>query len=365
MKSILQEASSIERAIDKAWNEAGKPKEFTIKILDQGERNFLGLTRRPAIVSILYKPEKSTYHQPRPRRDRNSAASSRKNDRSRRNDNSSSRSRGDRSNNGYERTNREEVRAERPRQSVEAPKREEMNAWRDEWKQSVTNNLREMLRNMSIKTSFQTAITDDRVLTITFKSALLQDEEEQRMLFASLSYLSIQFLKREYKNRFTGFRIVVTGPAPKKREAAKEADASEKSEKAPRAEKKERTEKKATSSHAKKEDKARSPRGRRQKSAPLGVSDDTTHVDEQLKFAKQQLAEEGDLADVLEQVTADKSKDVAPAEKEAAPAKAENPATQKAKPAAKSEKAVKPLKKDAKYQPFFVLPEENESNDDA
>jgi predicted RNA-binding protein Jag len=74
MKSILQEANSIERAIDKAWNEAGKPKEFTIRVLDEGERNFLGLSRRPAIVSIFYKPEKVTT--PQYRRDKTDEKSS-------------------------------------------------------------------------------------------------------------------------------------------------------------------------------------------------------------------------------------------------------------------------------------------------
>ena len=63
MKSMLHEASSIISAIEKAWTESGKPSEFTIKILEEGEKGFLGFAKRPAIVSITFNavkvPEKS------------------------------------------------------------------------------------------------------------------------------------------------------------------------------------------------------------------------------------------------------------------------------------------------------------------
>src|SRR3989304_9153035 len=58
MKSILHEGASIVKAIEKAWKESGKPSEFTVNVLEVGEKNFLGLTKRPAVVSISYDPRK-------------------------------------------------------------------------------------------------------------------------------------------------------------------------------------------------------------------------------------------------------------------------------------------------------------------
>src|SRR5258708_34816791 len=58
MKSMLHEASSVIKAIEKAWIESGKPLEFTINIHEVGEKNFFGFTKRPAIVSITYDPRK-------------------------------------------------------------------------------------------------------------------------------------------------------------------------------------------------------------------------------------------------------------------------------------------------------------------
>ena len=67
MKSMLHEASSIINAIEKAWTESGKPSEFTIKILEEGQKGFLGFTKRPAIVSITFNavkaPEKSKFRE--------------------------------------------------------------------------------------------------------------------------------------------------------------------------------------------------------------------------------------------------------------------------------------------------------------
>ena len=55
MKSMLHEASCIIKAIEKAWTESGKPREFTVNVLEPGEKGFLGMTKRPAVVSITYQ----------------------------------------------------------------------------------------------------------------------------------------------------------------------------------------------------------------------------------------------------------------------------------------------------------------------
>jgi len=58
MKSMLLEASTVEKAIEEAWNEVGKPAEFTIKILDAGKKGFFWFKKSPAIISITYDPRK-------------------------------------------------------------------------------------------------------------------------------------------------------------------------------------------------------------------------------------------------------------------------------------------------------------------
>jgi hypothetical protein len=61
MKSIVEVASTIVKAIQQAWERAGKPREFTIKILEEPETNFLGLTRKPAKIAFLFSEKALIY----------------------------------------------------------------------------------------------------------------------------------------------------------------------------------------------------------------------------------------------------------------------------------------------------------------
>lgn len=66
MKSIMEEASSILKAIEKCWTRAGKPQEFSVKILEKPEKYFFGLCKKPAKVALLYKDgEQGGYHKDR------------------------------------------------------------------------------------------------------------------------------------------------------------------------------------------------------------------------------------------------------------------------------------------------------------
>lgn len=57
MKSLVQEASTIAKAIKQAWEIAGKPRDFSVKILEQPEYNFFGLTKRSAKIALLFEAE--------------------------------------------------------------------------------------------------------------------------------------------------------------------------------------------------------------------------------------------------------------------------------------------------------------------
>lgn len=216
MKSILQEANSIERAIDKAWNQAGKPKEFSIKVLDEGERNFLGLSRRPAIVTILYKPERVTSPQNARKEDRSPSEREDRRERRERSYNN----RDGRAENGGQNRQQEQRRQEQSGTRRYAGTDEQRVAfqnsldqgWREQWKDYVVTELRELLRMMGITVVIEAGVTNDKTLTITFAHPVLDNDEEQRMLFATLSYLGLQLLKRMYKSRFIGYKILVTGP---------------------------------------------------------------------------------------------------------------------------------------------------------
>lgn len=78
MKSVIQEGSSLAKAIEQGWIKAGKPKEFTIKIFQEAKKNFFGFTTIPAKVGIFFKDFSSSsehkdikHNSPRPQHQQN------------------------------------------------------------------------------------------------------------------------------------------------------------------------------------------------------------------------------------------------------------------------------------------------------
>jgi hypothetical protein len=55
MKSVIQEGSSLAKAIEQGWIKAGKPREFTVKIFQEAKKNFFGMTVIAAKVGIFFK----------------------------------------------------------------------------------------------------------------------------------------------------------------------------------------------------------------------------------------------------------------------------------------------------------------------
>jgi len=64
MKSIIEQASSIMKAIEKAWDQAEQPKEFSIKIFEKEERNFFGMSTKPAKVGIFFGDKVTAHEKP-------------------------------------------------------------------------------------------------------------------------------------------------------------------------------------------------------------------------------------------------------------------------------------------------------------
>jgi hypothetical protein len=54
MKSVMQEASSLMKAIEQGWIKAGQPNEFSIKILEEAQKNFIGMTVRSAKIALFF-----------------------------------------------------------------------------------------------------------------------------------------------------------------------------------------------------------------------------------------------------------------------------------------------------------------------
>ena len=210
---MLHEASSIAKAVEKAWTDAGKPTEFTIKVLEVGEKNFFGMSKSPAIVSITYAAHKSGRQQDSGKpHERRTADLNAKN------------APAQRTILGTKTQNKPLAKKEpvkpaqlKPAQATEAvkekrdPEQIEWTIWQDEMVAFVAKELKELLALWGTKPEFSTKI-DKKTLMITLENRLHEDTMEERNVFMSFSYLLIQLLKRNYKKKFRGFQLIITTP---------------------------------------------------------------------------------------------------------------------------------------------------------
>jgi len=189
MRSLLVQASCVERAVEKAWAHAGMPTEFTIKIHDFGKKGFFGLTKKQAIISIIYEPQKQTAISKAPKPQQYKAVPPK---------------------------DKRQTQPPRRQEKKEAPKQEpkkiipkERLFWTDTLINDVSTWLRDITKAMGITSSFQIK-SDRKALSFIFPHNVLPSHEEERYLFSGLSYLLIQFLKKKHKKKYQGYKLILT-----------------------------------------------------------------------------------------------------------------------------------------------------------
>jgi predicted RNA-binding protein Jag len=216
MKSMLQEASSVLKAVEKAWNEAGNPQEFTIKILEKGEKGFLGLSGgRPAVVSITYQPirdirkprefvqkdafqkDKRYQQQPKPVTQVAKKPSGILDSLF-----------GKKVEKPQQQQRPQQQKIVQPSSGQPAGQSKRMDAWRKEFVDNVSIWLKEMMQIMGVDVTINFK-HDQRILNVFIDKRVFKDSEEEKLFFISLSHLLMQFLKRKYKKKFANYYLII------------------------------------------------------------------------------------------------------------------------------------------------------------
>lgn len=204
MRSLLVQASSVEKAVEKAWVSAGMPTEFTIKILDFGEKGFLGITKKQAIVSIIYEPQKQT------------AVSTVKKQRTQEVTKRTPRRQYPKRQGRREQDKRTPRAKAKPKQTDRQQQQQQQQKERPErrfWSDSMTDELSSWITDISKIIGIQTPIkaqANKKALTVTFDGYALANKDEEKLLFSSLSYLLIQCMKKKHKKKYQGYQLIVT-----------------------------------------------------------------------------------------------------------------------------------------------------------
>lgn len=224
MKSIIEEAPSILKAIEKAWARAGSPREFSVKIFEDSQRNFFGMTTKQAKVGVFFEIEpiqsesatSSSFENRRPTKQaqpktapygqtsktthadhRNTAKPAYKNTHE-----SYAADEGvPFVSHAQEQDNASEHHQEPKKQRI---------AWNDDMLTAVSMWLNDLLEKSDLGFHKATLTVLDNRLIVLFEKPLFDDPVKASDLYRSLSYLLIGMVRSKFKKEFRFLKIVLT-----------------------------------------------------------------------------------------------------------------------------------------------------------
>lgn len=186
MKSIMEEASSIAKAIEKGWTRAGKPKEFTVRIFEEPQKNFLHFTVKPAKVGIFFK-EQAPVKETRAKEIKRLVEKRQ-----------------------TERDAVQGARAEKERQRVAKPPQPiKTDKWTAPMIQEAKGWFDMVLRRIDKAHVPYSLDAKKYSLIVQFSRPVLEDKKKEQLFFKSSSYLMLQALKRKFKRGLKGYKVVL------------------------------------------------------------------------------------------------------------------------------------------------------------
>ena len=205
MKSIMEEASSIIKAIEKGWINAGQPKEFTVKVFEDVQKNFIGMTTRPAKIGIFYSEPQAQESQA-PQKKGAAPQAPKKSEAPR-----APQPKPQKVTPKQPVVPIKEVIEEEKKQPSEVEPRQLGPVWNEDMVESVQKWLHEIFALIEVDPLSFTIEPDHFLLKIHFEKNVYDDKTREKYLFSSLSMLLITMLKRHYKRPLKGYKVVLVG----------------------------------------------------------------------------------------------------------------------------------------------------------
>jgi hypothetical protein len=211
MKSIIEEASSITKAIEKGWHKAGKPTEFSVKIFEEPQRNFIGMTIKSAKIGIFFNDNPQP-KQPAPQKNKPQQAQ-----KPAHKERPAQARREVPAQNTQKAPLAHKEKFTRPQQDTQdapsshsaAPTLATQPVWTEAMIEDIQIWLREALAYISVRPLNFTVEAQHFYLKINFSEPVFEDKNREKQLFSSLSVLLLQLLKNKNRRPLKGYKIIL------------------------------------------------------------------------------------------------------------------------------------------------------------
>jgi hypothetical protein len=205
LKSVVEESSSVAKAVEKAWSRTGKPAEFSVKIFQIEEKNFFGMSTKPAKIGLFFKDALSQSPKDTERFEKRESTREHKQTQRPASSEKPARVRPL----SRETTPSESTREQQRSKSHAQPSSHSGAQWSPEMIQLVRSWLEQTLRLLNKNATTFSLQPSNLHLKIVFAQELFGDQEKERTFFRVTSYLLMQSLRTFSKEGFRGFKIIM------------------------------------------------------------------------------------------------------------------------------------------------------------
>jgi predicted RNA-binding protein Jag len=215
MKSITEQGSSIAKAIEKGWEKAGKPQEFSVKIFEEAKWNFLGITTNPAKVGIFFElphpvavsqketPRARGYSKPH----RPSSAGAQHHGQKKEHRQQQPASEQSHQTKSY---HQQQQQHQEPVQHNVESGAQQKEIWNEAMLSMAKEWLRSILDSMNFSHITFYAEANNYDLKLTFERPPFAETDRQQQFYRGLSLLLMQTLRHKLRRSLRGFRVIIT-----------------------------------------------------------------------------------------------------------------------------------------------------------
>ncbi len=218
MKSIIEEASSIIKAIEKGWASAGKPTEFTVKVLEQPAYNFLGFNTKPAKISFFFddrtitasieKQHRGESKKPQPRQQQAQPQSKQPQARTQRPE------RAQQPQHPETQTKERAAQPKRPeRVNQPAKERTPQLSWNQEGVTMATDWVKQFLSTINKGNINFTTTIQNHILKIDFSGSITGNNQKELTLFKNAAHLLMSSLRNATNSELKQLKVVFSTQA--------------------------------------------------------------------------------------------------------------------------------------------------------
>lgn len=207
MKSIVEEASSIVKAIEKGWIRAGKPQEFSVKVFEEPQKNFFGLTVKSAKIALFFKHEESTHAK------KSASPKEHKETVKEKVTHSAQAQQKHAHHQPQQQKPKQEKQEKAAPQSQPKPMPERL-VWNDDLIKATKTWTADCLSLLGLShISFSTNHTGN-LLRLEFDAPLTQEKDKERYLFKSFAHLILEHLSQQFKKNVKSLKITISTLQP-------------------------------------------------------------------------------------------------------------------------------------------------------